>query len=303
MKKITIPTALLSILLFSSCRKKNNKIKISPIKEPKTITVWIHGSRVLPEFHPQELFYAPKGLNAITDVDKNLFKYKYAKTLSQKNPERFQKADFYAYGWSGKINFTERENVARDLYENLQNLIQKYKDVDGISPKLRIITHSHGGNVALNLATVKDSNDTSFLVDELILLACPVQERTKDLIKDLTFKRVYSFFSSGDIIQCIDPQRLHKENRHDKKCPLFSKRRFPAHAKLSQAKVRSHGRGIMHIEYLFLKFVSKLPQFLDALDKDFAKRDKTYNPEKIKYDFLAVDLHTKKAPKRYKENR
>jgi hypothetical protein len=58
---------------------------------------------------------------------------------------------------------------------------------------------------AVKLATKPDRLKVGRLkVDKLILIGTPVQSETKKLISDPMFKKVYSFYSNGDMIQVID---------------------------------------------------------------------------------------------------
>jgi len=63
---------------------------------------------------------------------------------------------FYTFGWSGILSLTKRRNDALRLYNALSEELKHYREM-GINPKIRIIVHSHGGNVALNLGTIKES--------------------------------------------------------------------------------------------------------------------------------------------------
>ena len=120
--------------------------------------------------------------------------------------------------------------AAKDLYNSLKSLIREYKSLYGITPKIRLIGHSHGGNVILNLVPiVKQAHDDAFHVNEVVLLACPCQNATKDYALDPLFEKVYSLSSKFDFVQVIDPQGLYnlKEKLFDKNSPpLFSERYF-----------------------------------------------------------------------------
>jgi hypothetical protein len=64
-----------------------------------------------------------------------------------------QKNYFYAFGWSGLLSQTNRRSDAIRFYNALCAEVDRLR-LQGIHPKIRIITHSHGGNLALNLAAV-----------------------------------------------------------------------------------------------------------------------------------------------------
>lgn len=260
----------------------------------KTVTVWVHGTRLLTKFGAQELFYSPDGMKAVKDIPENYHMHKIAKKLSELNNERFQFENFYLFGWTGKLSFEKRKEAAKELYKALVELAKEYKKLYGQYPTFRIITHSHGGNVALNLCNFYDES-TPFVVSELVLLACPVQERTKIGIECPLFERAYSFFSKGEFLQVIDPQGLYQGN---KIYPLFSKRVFPDNVKLSQAEIKMYGRPILHVEFLLGHFLYKLPSMLDALDKEHQLILEHKNPGNIKQDYVIIDLKKKRRKKK-----
>lgn len=303
MKSVKLISSLIlatSLIFLSGCLHKqktadapvetNNIVQPSEQKQ-QTITVWIHGTRLVSQFAPQELFFSPDGIKNSLELPWYYHGHRLAKNISTNDPERFQMENFYFFGWNGKLSFEERERAAKDLYKHLVNLTKQYTKKHGIAPQFRIITHSHGGNVALNLAKVKEK-DTPFIVSELILLACPVQEKTTPFIADPLFKRVYSFFSRGEFLQVVDPQGLYKTSE---KTPLFSKRLFPDQPNLSQAQIKMHGRSILHAEFLFGHFAYRIPELLNALDKDHLAINKQKN--KNGPDYVLIDLKKKQMHK------
>ncbi len=143
---------------------------------------------------------------------------------------------FYLFGWSGLLSQTERRKEAIKLYTELSKEIQAYRKKN-IEPKVRVICHSHGGNVGANLASVhacvtnsihdypamhashkamqkllhaqKNSFDLQehsepWHIDELILYATPIQFETECLFFSPFFKNVYNFYSENDTIQAAD---------------------------------------------------------------------------------------------------
>jgi len=161
---------------------------------------------------------------------------------------------FYTFGWSGLISQNRRRREAVRFYNALSEEIEKYHK-QGIFPKVRLISHSHGGNLCLNLAAInillknkklseiekisknQDEADSlaaiseiltnmpsqeyalqekkqkhyeyvpkkaSVIIDELIMLAAPIQPETECFIFSDTFKKVYSFYSDQDFAQRVD---------------------------------------------------------------------------------------------------
>ena len=60
---------------------------------------------------------------------------------------------FYTFGWSGLISQERRRKESIRFYNSLSEELELYTK-SGIKPKIRILAHSHGGNVALNLSAV-----------------------------------------------------------------------------------------------------------------------------------------------------
>lgn len=231
--------------------------------QPITVTVFVHGTRLFPKFYLQELFYSPAGLVRVADLEPASHMHTIAQSLSADNSRRFSYDHFYAFGWSGLLSFAARKKAARALYDEIGALMQAYQREYGVLPEIRIITHSHGGNVVLNMCHIAEQEGSALCIKDLILLACPVQQMTKDYIKSSNIGMVYSFSSRGDVLQVIDPQKLY---RNGKPAPLFSKRIFEVHDRLVQAQVALHERWLFHIEFFLSPFLSKLPMLLDALD-------------------------------------
>ncbi|MDP3888949.1 MAG: hypothetical protein Q8Q25_00195 [bacterium] len=237
-----------------------------PILPPKQVVVWVHGTRpheLLPTNKLKKAFitlklhlsFCPLGLHTQAQLKKdNLHVYTVLQTLNAINPVFFENNHMYAFGWSGKLNPDERKKAAHELYTALKKLRDTYIERYGTCPPFMIITHSHGANVALNLATIP-GND--ILIDKLVLLAGPVQKETVCLVSSPLFKRVYSIHSHNDSFQVLDPQGLHaiikvakaawheksldtvKElfNKDNGKHKLFSERHFPFQSNLIQANI------------------------------------------------------------------
>lgn len=97
---------------------------------------------------------------------------------------------FYTFGWSGLISQSSRRFEAVRLYNALHKELETLR-ARGLNPKIRLITHSHGGNVALNLAAINtvlnnalwlkesDQNKHSNAADEaLTKMAAIIKEMT-----------------------------------------------------------------------------------------------------------------------------
>ena len=132
---------------------------------------------------------------------------------------------YYTFGWSGLLSCGERAKAAQEFATQLS---REYAALvgTGITPRIRIIAHSHGGNVALNLASPQDVPP----IDELVMLGTPVQEETSALVESPLFSRVYNLYSKEDVAQGAD----FISTKHHR-----SKQVFESDAKnLTQAQLR-----------------------------------------------------------------
>lgn len=113
---------------------------------------------------------------------------------------------FCTFGWSGRLSGPERRYWADVLYLQLQKKINEVKKKLKKNQELEVVlmAHSHGGNVALNLALAEEKFKGHLVVDKLVLLGTPVQSETEHMIYSPIFKSIFNFYSKGDRIQQID---------------------------------------------------------------------------------------------------
>lgn len=238
------------------------EIQTSYAPQTPIINVWIHGTRFFYHRLYQQGIPYHEGL---LRTEEAILPHKLqiiGSTLCKADPIEFNISEFYIFGWSGKLCFLERELAAKKLYLELTDLIKSYEKTYHCKPRLRILAHSHGGNVALNLAL--QANDANLVVDELILLACPVQGKNKHLVENSLFKKIYALYSALDIVQIIDPQGIYKHRGASN--TFFSKRLFPHREGLTQMKVKVDRRAITHFEFTQSPFLNLLPNILTGID-------------------------------------
>lgn len=271
---------------FVNRTTEQNKSLVVHAKRP-IITIWLPGTKLTPNFAFKSFFHRIPGLRKATDYEPDYHKRKMAEMLCKKWPKQYKLDHFYYFGWSGQLCFSQRKKAAKDLIKELQKLVKKHKNIIGQPPFLRIIAHSHGGNVALNLAKLQ-SKKAPITIDELVLLACPVQDKTRHLVKQSCFKKVYAFYSASDIFQVIDPQGWYKKGKASK---LFSDRTFDHCDTLRQARIKMNGREIMHVDFLLTKFLEQLPRLCHTLDEYY----KTIAPSQIHYN-KQLDIRCKSDP-------
>ncbi|MCF7900206.1 hypothetical protein K9K77_01720 [Candidatus Babeliales bacterium] len=263
-----------------------------PPQKPIFVTVFVHGTDLIPKtiIKPFErLVRHESGMFPLKEITE---KYKYTKVLRnicRDNPDRFPKESAYLFCWSGKLSHKDRLAAAKDLNKSINDIIEMYKNK---KQKIifTIITHSHGGNVVLNLSNLKEAKN--YFIDHLILMAVPVQEKTKKCVSDPFFKQttIYAIYSMGDMVQILDLQgakpqgrayrRIFSEPKNgskllnlEKPIPLFSERKFKS-KKVNHIKVTSKKRPILHIEFLLPSFTKKISTLLEQAAKhNFSKEE------------------------------
>lgn len=147
----------------------------------------------------------------------------------------------YTFGWSGILSQQYRQKESVIFFDQLSKEVEKYKE-KGFDVKIRILAHSHGGNVALGLAGIYNviqmydkplGKDLEYLnllgdkrrlrffskiffthqwsgcqtlkqVDELVMLGTPIQKETSFLASSPFFGKVYNIYSKSDAIQTRD---------------------------------------------------------------------------------------------------
>ncbi len=259
------------------------------------ITIWIHGTKpqqLLPgrlaKIHIESLYkfmHCEPGLHLAKDLNPSFHHFDLAQILHKTDPKNFPLETLYLFGWSGTLNAQDRLQAAQKLQKALKVLVSEYEGIHHAKPFIRIIAHSHGGNVALNLAKIDTNKQLHHaIVDELILLACPVQKVTAPLIKSPLFAKVYSLHSHWDFLQIADPQgwpqlKEHLRNFfksqslndlkagfvHVEQEPFFSERHFRPHSNLVQAVITINGNHVLHIQFMLDSFVKNIPFILEKL--------------------------------------
>ena len=112
---------------------------------------------------------------------------------------------YYTFGWSGILSKTERYHAAIHLYQQLKEIYQYWQD-HGYNPHFSLLGYSHGGTVAqyLPLFHANDHQPSFDTIDELILLATPIQRATDCYTTWSLFKTVYNIYSRTDYFQRLD---------------------------------------------------------------------------------------------------
>ena len=249
----------ISILLFFCVIISSN---ISAVR--KQVTILVHGTGAGYKVRlGKSVRYCPEGLNHLKPgMDAGSYYFTKQKALSQ-DSARFDKDHFYVFGWSGKLGFQVRKNAGKRLAEQLAELLNSYKEKYTVYPNVRIITFSHGGNVALQIAEFSDLLPQE-LSAELIMFGSPIQAYTEKFIYSGSFKKVYNIFSKNDVVQRIDPQNLYAPVKDT--TSFFSRRTISKPTSLcKQARITIKEKGLCHLDMMH-GISSHTSYILDILD-------------------------------------
>ena len=110
---------------------------------------------------------------------------------------------YYTFGHLGVLSHRYRESIAKELYTELLEKVQQAQDVYE-TVKVVLVTHSHGGTIALNMAAVENELKKGLVIDDLVMFGAPLQYETAPYAFHPMFKRVMNCYSLGDVIQGSD---------------------------------------------------------------------------------------------------
>ena len=233
-----------------------------------TITIFVHGTSLAPKIIDQlpikPLFHCPKGLTLAKDLPEDYDFYKRAKGFVDNNSNRYSFDRFYLFGWkSEKIYDSVRKEAAQDLVTALQKVVIDYHAQHEVQPKIRLIGHSHGGNVVLHTANYFPLLINNKKIDiEIWLIGVPVQKTNCDLINSEHFTKAYSIYSDTDWMQRMDPQALWNENIGFEN--FWSDRVFDENSKCIQVNFTVNGKSISHTYYRSL--IEDFPLYQELIE-------------------------------------
>jgi hypothetical protein len=110
---------------------------------------------------------------------------------------------YYTFGHLGVLSHRYRAAVAKELYQELVEKVDEAKSVYEVV-KVVLVTHSHGGTIAFNMATAENELKKGLKIDNLVLFGTPLQHETAPLACHPMFKRVMNCYSLGDTMQGSD---------------------------------------------------------------------------------------------------
>jgi len=265
-KNINILILVLTVLFGLKADSQDNQPRLN---------IWVHGTTIRASVPIKfSKFHNSTKLMHYSELIFNQGACPRAEILAKNDPVNFPLDSFYLFRWSGLLNRKEREVVSCDLYKYLISKVDEILQKTGKYPIITIITHSHGGNIALYLAKINEKFDSKLKIARLILLACPVQYGTAQLVNDKTFDQIYAFYSTYDIIQIMALQPFGRPSL--RKFSKFSNK--VVHVKTAWKK-----RGLWHNEFKGLSFLTKIGDALKQIEQTIAQPTWNINQD---YDLI-----------------
>lgn len=277
---------IVCLIFFSACHRSRFVIqKVYPssadvhddvaCKTP-CITIVIHGTKLFIGSFYLNYFDGKPQIKHASALPTQKYSSMFLKDVAACAPTAFTYKDLYYFGWSGLISVEGRNQAAEALYDQLVVLSDQYYQQYHVKPHIRIIGHSHGGNLGLTLGLFHAQKQKDICVDELILLATPVHRTTARFAQSSVFKNIYSFYACLDFAQCVAPEicECHYDDtgalalkKH--RCYLFSGQCFQKHLPIKQARIKMNGHTITHSDFMTKEFFCALPALIDKVDEAY----------------------------------
>ncbi|MCL2717361.1 MAG: thioesterase domain-containing protein [Lachnospiraceae bacterium] len=104
--------------------------------------------------------------------------------------------EIFAEPWTGKNNMRARKNAAKDLVVSIKEYVKYNPD-----EPIRLIGHSHGGNVAILVANMLAEENIK--VETLITIGTPVREYHLNRKSKTNIEEFLSIYNKGDAVQKV----------------------------------------------------------------------------------------------------
>jgi pimeloyl-ACP methyl ester carboxylesterase len=108
------------------------------------------------------------------------------------------------FGWSGLLHNGARKDAGYELYHALCDYRDSFITQNNIDPELDIVSHSHGGNVALWLAQAEKEFGCGLRINCLVMLGTPMHKEMIFGLESPVFSTIVLCHSEGDSIQRRD---------------------------------------------------------------------------------------------------
>ena len=112
--------------------------------------------------------------------------------------------EYALFGWTGLLSNRARRDAGVQLYEALVDYRDRIKKMYKVIPVIRIVAHSHGGNVALYVAQGELEQQKRLEIDSLFMYGTPMQVETAPYISSPLFRHIALGYSWGDSVQRRD---------------------------------------------------------------------------------------------------
>ncbi len=124
---------------------------------------------------------------------------------------------YFAFGHLGLLSQLYRHAAAEQLYNHVCDEVDRCEKIyDRVV--VRIVSHSHGSNIAMNIADQEDVYHRNLIVNDLVMLGTPLQIENADRAYHPMFKRVLHCYADADQVQPYD----YFSTKGDRSYKLFS---------------------------------------------------------------------------------
>jgi hypothetical protein len=179
-KLLTIET-LLTLLRRSIENSRYQRLLHALRQKPYSYTAQ---AAQLPGLRPINITHTPSN-------SAELFTHLYKVVQERYFPDEIT-VEWLTFGWSGAMNHLERLWESQNLIDALTDYLEQKRKIFP-NLKVRLVTYSHGSNIALNIAHLNPGN---LQIDQLIMLGTPVFAENEICIYSPIFKEIFSIYSS-----------------------------------------------------------------------------------------------------------
>lgn len=148
--------------------------------------------------------------------------------------------NYAIFGWSGLLHNAARKKAGYELYQALcayrDRIVLEY----GSEPGITIVSHSHGGNVALYMAQAEIEQQKKLKVNYLVMYGSPMMAEMAHCIESDFFRNILMIYSRGDEIQPRDMFSSKNGKSHQHMADIVDMAAFNKNNKNSENQLKRY---------------------------------------------------------------
>lgn len=152
-------------------------------------------------------FHVPQALPSVTDVSLDYaaqYLIPIYDDLARTVLDDTDVQNYAIFGWSGLLHNAARKKAGYELYHALCNYRDNIRAHYGIEPEITLVTHSHGGNVALYMDCAQAEFKKNLKIKYLVMFGTPMMHEMAPCLESDMFATMLMLYSKGDSIQARD---------------------------------------------------------------------------------------------------